>query len=85
MWHGHAGRPSPGFPPRIGVRGMLLIGGVTIPDRSPGHAFIAIADAGWRAHQGMKIEVAIPDRSLRDMLSPPLAIADAGWRRHTKV
>ena len=21
-----------------------------IPDRSPGHAFIAIADAGWRRH-----------------------------------
>ncbi len=28
MWHGCAGRPSPGFPPRIGVRGMLLITGM---------------------------------------------------------
>ena len=51
--------------PRIGVRGMLLIAGMTsrgagmtnerllersIPDRSPGHAFIAIAHAGWRRH-----------------------------------
>ncbi len=28
MWNGCAGRPSPGFPPRIGVRGMLLIAGM---------------------------------------------------------
>ena len=28
MWHGCAGRPSPGFPPRIGVWGMLLITGM---------------------------------------------------------
>ncbi len=53
--------PSPhpsGFRPRIVVRGMLLIAGMTnerlleqsIPDRSPGHAFIAIAHPGWRRH-----------------------------------
>ena len=60
-------RPS-GFRPRIGVRGMLLIAGMTnerllersIPDRSPGHAFILpqslIVPAGTqrRAHQVMK-------------------------------
>ena len=28
----------------------------SIPDRSPGHAFVAIADAGWCRHtEGMKI------------------------------
>ena len=51
--------PHPsGFRPRIVVRGMLLIAGMTnerlleqsIPDRSPGHAFIAIAHPGWRRH-----------------------------------
>ena len=55
------------FQPRIGVRGVLLIAGMTnerllersIPDPSPGHAFIAIAHAGWRRHtQGMKIRCA---------------------------
>ena len=35
MWHGCAGRPSPGFPPRIGVRGMLLIAGITMALRRP--------------------------------------------------
>ena len=57
-------QPSPsGFLPRIGVRGMLSIAGMTlsaiwrepIPDRSPGHAFIAIAHHRLvPAHQGMK-------------------------------
>ena len=46
--------PTPGLRPRIGVRGMLSIAGVTsreaIPDRSPGHAFIAIAHAGRGRH-----------------------------------
>ena len=28
MWNGCADRPSPGFPARIGVRGMLLIAGM---------------------------------------------------------
>ena len=50
----HHPNSSPGFPPRIGVRGMLSTGGATswesIPDRSPGHAFMAIAHAGWRRH-----------------------------------
>ena len=44
--------PRLGFPPSIGVRGMLSIAGETsweaILDRSPGHAFIAIAHSGWR-------------------------------------
>ena len=35
MWHGCAGRPSAGFPPRIGVRGMLLIAGITMAMRRP--------------------------------------------------
>ena len=34
MWHGCAGRP-PGFQPRIGVRGMLLIAGITMALRRP--------------------------------------------------
>ena len=66
MWHGRAGRPSPGFPPRIGVRGMLLIAGVTnagngesvteaIQDRGPGHAFVGITMALRRPHKRMKI------------------------------
>ena len=29
MWHRCAGCPSPGFPPRIGVQGMLSIAGMT--------------------------------------------------------
>ena len=48
------GSPTPGPRPRIGVRGMLSTAGVTsreaIPARSPGHAFIGIAHAGWRRH-----------------------------------
>ena len=35
MWHGCAGRPSLGFPPRIGVRGMLLTAGITMALRRP--------------------------------------------------
>ena len=53
--------PSPsGFRPRIGVRDRLSPerrGGRRgpIPGRSPGHAFIGIAHAGWCRHsQGMK-------------------------------
>ena len=46
------GSPTPGLRPRIGVRGMLLIAGVT----SWEYVFVAIADAGCRRHaKGMKI------------------------------
>ena len=46
--------PTPGLRPRIGVRGMLSIAGVTsreaILDRGPGHAFVVIAHASRRRH-----------------------------------
>ena len=46
--------PTPGLRPRIGVRGMLSIAGVTIreasPDRGPGHAFVVIAHADRGRH-----------------------------------
>ena len=40
------GSPTPGLRPRIGVRGMLLIAGVT----SWESVFVAIARACWRRH-----------------------------------
>ena len=39
------GVPHPWTPAFAGVASWE-----SIPDRSPGHVFIAIADAGWRRH-----------------------------------
>ena len=51
------GSPTPGLRPRIGVRGMLLIAGVT----SWEYVFVAIADAGCRRHaKGMKVNAGYP-------------------------
>ena len=78
MWHGRAGRPSPsGFQPRIGVRGMLLIAGITMASRRP-HKRMKM---GGRIGEGMPrmANERLPERSIF------IAIAHPGWRRHTKL
>ncbi len=75
----------PGFQPRIGVRGMLLIAGITMASRRP-HKRMKM---GGRIGEGMPrmANERLPERSIPDR-GPGhafIAIAHPGWRRHTKL